>query len=243
VTEPSTVARAETLLELGRSSEARAALASLLAVEPENVEALVVLAEIQAAEGDPRGSRATAQRVLALEPDHLQALQLAAAACLDLDDVGEGIRLAREAVARAPWFSGSHALLAQAVGRRARGRAEALQAAERAIEFEPNDPIGYVAAGNVEMAHGKWKKAETWYRRALEVEPHNAVARTNLARAQESRGALSPAFRGTTSVLAVDPQDADALEALEETVYTTVVHLLWAVVPLLWLVGALRAGA
>jgi predicted Zn-dependent protease len=243
LTEPDAVARAETLLELGRPAEARAALAPLLAKEPENVEALVVLAEAQAAVADPRGALDTARRVLALEPDHLQALQLASAACLDLDDVGEAIRLAREAVAQAPWFSGSHALLAQALGRRARGRGEALEAARRAIELEPSDAVGYVAAGNVEMAHGRWMKAETWYRRGLEVEPHDSVARINLARAQESRGVLSPAFRGATSVLGIDPQDADALAALDEIVYTTVVHLLWVVVPLLWIVGYLRAGA
>jgi tetratricopeptide (TPR) repeat protein len=235
------VERAQALIELGRADEARGLLAQLLAVEPNDVEALVALALAQS-DDDPQASLATARQVLSLEPENIQGLLLCADACLDLNRVKEAIEYSRLAVAEAPWLAASHAALAQSLGRRARRPKEAREAAKRAIELNPEESIGYIAAGNIEMARANWKKAERWYRKALEVDPSDRTAQINLVTAQESRGKISPAFSEAAALLRLDPRDRYALDVLHETVYTTLVHLLWVATALLLVVAIVRDG-
>ena len=129
-------------------------------------------------------------------------------------------------MAEAPWLAAAHASLAQSLGRRRGRQEEAVQAARRAIELDPEEPIGYIAAGNIEMARAEWKEAERWYRKALEVDPSDRTAQVNLVTAQESSGRISPAFSEAAALLRLDPRDQHALAVLHETVYTTLVHLL-----------------
>jgi tetratricopeptide (TPR) repeat protein len=238
--EGASVERARALLDLGRTDEARAMLARILAVEPSDVEALVVLSLAQADE--PRASLETARRVLSLDPENLQGLLLCADACLELNRVNEAVEYARAAVEEAPWLAAAHASLAQSLGRRRGRQDEAVQAARRAIELDPEEPIGYIAAGNIEMARAEWKEAERWYRKALEVDPSDRTAQVNLVTAQESSGRISPAFSEAAALLRLDPRDQYALSVLHETVYTTLVHLLWVATLLLFVVAVVRAG-
>ena len=233
--------RARALIELGRSDEARVMLGRILALEPEDAEALLALS-LAEADDEPRSSLETARRVLALEPENLQALLLCVDACHELNRVKEAEHYARLAVSEAPWLGAAHAGLAQALGRR-RGRGrykEAKETAQRAIELDPQGAFGYVAAGNVEMAHGEWKEAERWYRKALDVDPSDRNAQINLVTAQESRGRISPALTEAVALLQTDPHDKYALEVLHETVYTTVVHLLWIAAVFLIVAAVIR---
>ncbi len=95
------------------------------------------------------------------------------------------------------------------------------------MEIDPTSVVGYVAAGNVELGHANWRKAEGWYRRALELEPHNRAAQLNLVVAQEAGGRIAPAFVDAGALLRFDPRDADARSRIDELVYTTLVHLQW----------------
>ena len=132
----------------------------------------------------------------------------------------------------APWWASAHAVHADALARRPWKRGDALAAARRAIELDPDSVVGYVAAGNVELGHGKWRKAERWYRQALQIDPHDRAARLNLVVAQESGGKIAPALVDARAMLRFDPRDPDARDRLDEVVYTTLVHLQWIVVAL-----------
>ena len=238
--EEQSIERARALIELGRSDQARVMLSRILALEPDNAEALLALSLAQA-DDEPKSSLDTAQRVLAIEPGNLLALLLCADACLELHRVNDAERYARFAVAEAPWLAASHAALAQALGRR-RGRyEEARGSAERAIELDPQEALGYVAAGNIEMARGEWEQAKRWYRKALDVDPSDRLAQINLVTAQESHGQISPAFSEAAVLLRLDPRDKLALDVLDETVYTTLVHLLWIATLLLFVALGIRS--
>jgi tetratricopeptide (TPR) repeat protein len=233
------IERAELLDDVGRKDEAIALLLPLLASEPENVDALVALTSVYL-DTDLKAALETAQRAMALDPDDVRPILHAAGAALDLNRVPEGVMYARRAVEEAPWLAAAHALLAFGLCRRKKTRGEARQAAQRAIELEPNLAVGYNAAGTVELAAGEWKAAADWYRKALEVEPHDTTAQANLVTAQEADGRLAPAFADAHALLTVDPRDEHGLEVLKETVYTTLVHMLWIAAVVFFAIAALR---
>lgn len=189
---------------------------------------------------DPDAAYETAGRLIALEPDDADAHYLAALASLDVDQGKRALEHAERVAELAPWWAPAHAVLADALARRPRRREDALEAANRAIELDPHSVVGYVAAGNVELGHGKWKQAEGWYRRALELEPHNRAAQLNLVVAQEGRGKLAPAFVDVGSLLRFDPRDAEARSRIDELVYTTLVHLQWIVAVLALVASGVR---
>ena len=135
----------------------------------------------------------------------------------------------------------AHAQLAQATatGRLLRRRT-ALKAAKRAMELAPESTAGYVAAGNVELASGRARRAEKWYRQALELDPASGVAQTNLAITDRRRGRLNSAYAGILGRLEADPNDEFALRLLDGTLYRTLAHLQWIVLVLLFVVLELK---
>ncbi len=211
--------------------EAIAILQRALATDPDDVGLLEELAWAQW-RSDPAAARTTALRLVSRAPENGEGHYVAALSCLDLGLGKEGLEHARRMVALAPNRSASHALLADALARRRRKRKEALAAAARAIELDPDSLPGFVAAGNVELAHRRWRNAETWYRRALELDPHSSVAQRNLIVAQQAGGRLAPAFSDAQALLRFDPRDADARRALDGLVFTTLLHLQWIVLGL-----------
>jgi len=120
--------------------------------------------------------------------------------------------------------------------RRPRGRGEAMQAAKRAIELAPEEGVGYFAAGAVELHAGHWRRSAKWFERALEIDPHDQTARINHAIAKQGAGDVAAALGGVDALLRFDPTDEDARETLDDVVYTTLVHLLWVVLVLLYVV-------
>ncbi|MDP9225412.1 MAG: tetratricopeptide repeat protein [Actinomycetota bacterium] len=220
------IARAEVLVGLGRPEEAAALLSRALADEPNDVELMVALGLAQI-EFDEQGALETARRALAIDPENVQALLIAGGACLDLNYGQRAVPYAHRLVELVPWLPAAHATMAMAVGRGSSGRKDGLAAANRAIELAPRDTIGYLAAGAVELAHGESTSAIRWYEKALEIDPHDHSAQVNLVTARESAGHLSPALIAAAAILRIDPRDETARHALDETVYTTLVHLLW----------------
>lgn len=235
------IERAEVLVGLGRPEEAATLLTGALAADPDDVELLVALAEAQLGY-DEEAAFETAFEALVRDPECVPALVIAAASCFDRNRPKESAEYARRAVELAPWLATAHAMYGMAVGRRARGRKEGLAAAKRAIELAPGETVGYVAAGTVEMAHAEWKSAIKWLEKALQLDPHERIAQVNLVTAREAAGRLTPALVEAAAILRVDPRDEDARHALDETVYTTLVHLLWIAAALLVVLSLVLQG-
>jgi tetratricopeptide (TPR) repeat protein len=233
------ISRAAALVEVGRPEQAAALLREALATSPHDPRLLDQLATAEL-QFDTSAALDTARRLIAVEPDGFRGHYLAASASYELGKVKKSIEHAELAVEAAPWSPSTHALYAEAVSRRSRGRRRASRAADRAIELAPQSPIGYVAAGNVDLHHGLAYSAAKWYEKALELDPHNRTAQLNLALAREAHGSLAPAFKNAQGLLALDPRDAGARQVLDQTVYTTVVHLMWVTAVALFILGVLR---
>ena len=68
-------------------------------------------------------------------------------------------------------------LLLAATGRLAEGRPHL----ETATRLAPDDPTAFVLLGNVYLRGGNTEGAERTFRRALEIDPNNTLARAGLA--------------------------------------------------------------
>jgi tetratricopeptide (TPR) repeat protein len=189
---------------------------------------------------DDRRALQVAERLIVLAPEGHRGHLIAAIACNEMNRREEAERHARAAIEAAPWLPFAYGQLAQSLAGRRGRREEAMEAARDAIELEPDSIAGYFFAGNVELGYGNWDDAEHWYNRALQVDPNARVAKVNLALAKEAKGQLGKAFIDTRSLLRLDPSDAGARRILDETVYSTLIHLLWISVGLLVLVTWIR---
>lgn len=88
------------------------------------------------------------------------------------------------------------AYLDAAAGLEAAGRdAAALRAYRRATLAWPERPLPWLGIGNIEFQHGAFARATQAYEAALERDPHNLVARNNLAQTEADRGCMDRALR------------------------------------------------
>jgi tetratricopeptide (TPR) repeat protein len=235
-------ARAEALLEVDRHAEAVPLLERALAAAPDDEWLLDLLAQAQLVV-DPQAALETAGRLAQVDPQSHRGPLLTALAYGRLGDQWRRVESARRAVVQAPWHPAVQAYYAQSlVGRRGNALKEARAAAATAIELAPEDSIGYVTAGNVELGRGRVKEAEAYYRRALEVDPTSADAQAKVALIHGVQGRLNHAYGDVESLLRVDPRDPVARVVLDETIYATLVHLQWIVIAVAFLVGILKDG-
>jgi tetratricopeptide (TPR) repeat protein len=231
--------RASALVEAGRNADAVALLKSELAGSPDDPE---LLDELAVAQLDLSSVDAleTARKLIAVDPNGHRGHVIASIACNSLDEVSGAISHAEAAIAAAPYLPIGHALYATALSRKKGRRNAALKAAERAIELAPDDPVGYRAAGSVELHYGNWRRAQKRLETSLELDPMDRAAAMNLAVAREAGGNLSHAFADTRNLLSLDPRDADARDVLDGIAYTTLVHVAWVLLVLLWVSAVIK---
>lgn len=105
-------------------------------------------------------------------------------------DLEESIRYFEGASRLDPTFAPAYVGLAQAftaLGMVAIGgapdetRPQAIRAARRALELDPNIAEAHVLLANIDQEQWHWAQAEAEYRRALEVSPNDASAHTGFA--------------------------------------------------------------
>jgi predicted Zn-dependent protease len=235
------VGRAASLIDLGRHADAIPLLEQALATRPDDTRLLGLLARAQT-EVDPAAGLATAERLVALAPDTHRGHLLASYAARRLKRTKEAEAHARAAVERAPGLPDVHALLSQTLVDRRRKLREAMREAQVCVDLAPDSAVGYVTAGNVELARGRRGKAETWYRRALDVDPSSRPAQINIAITDRAAGRLNRAFGNVDALLQFDATDERARRALDDTVYATLLHFQWLALGIAVLVAVLRLG-
>ena len=235
-----TVARAEALLDAGRPHQAIDLLSKELATAPDDVQMLRTLTRAQL-DVDPEAALETAKLLITLDPEEHDGHLFAALAHDELGNRSSAVHHGREAARIAPNDPFAVATYAIVVSRTSFSRGEGMRAAKHAIALAPDDTVGYNAAGAVELHAGRWRRSAKWFERALEIDPHDPMAGINLAIAKQGAGDLAGAFGGTDALLRFDPNDEDARETLHDIVYTTLVHLLWVVLVLLYVVEAFQS--
>jgi TolB-like protein/DNA-binding winged helix-turn-helix (wHTH) protein/Flp pilus assembly protein TadD len=123
----------------------------------------------------------------------------------------------RDALKLDPSFAPAWAGLADALLIEA--RSEALEAAERAIELDPDLPEAHAAKAQILMHLLRWEWAEQEFQRAIVLDPSYAPARYLYAQLLASRGRCAGADEEGRQGMAVDPRGAIATHVAGVALY------------------------
>lgn len=213
--------RAEALLRLGRPDEALRRLTGLVAAAPDDGRRLVLLASALLQTGRVEDAVAAADRAVAVDPGDPAAHRLAADALLKLDRCSESARAASEGIRLAPHDERNHILLAYALAslaqstaalrpRRRRQLQQARAAAEEAVRLAPDSADAHTAAGYVAFIGGPRRAAAASFRRALQIDPHHAIASANLGALGVNAYRLLEAGQQLGAALRSDPSQEES---------------------------------
>jgi len=174
------LAKAGEHLREGRPGECEAVCRDLLKRNPEDVNAMRLLAKVEIAAGRWRRAENVLYRALQLAPAFDDARLDLARALKEQDRVEEAVDCTGEVVERNPrhapaWYL--HASMLAIIGR----YEEALAAYERAIALRPNNPPAYIGMGHLLKTLGRQADGIAAYRTAIEQQPDFAEVYWSLA--------------------------------------------------------------
>lgn len=169
------VARAHTLLQLGRATEAEHAYRQLLAGDPASTEIRLGLARALLPLKRPEEAKELARGVLAGDPNSLDGLIVLTASSLASGDTDGALRAAHDAVRLAPGWSVTQFNLGSALHRSGR-HDEALAAIDLARSLDPEDARTEVLRATVLQTMGRFEDAQVAVLAALRLDPDNADA-------------------------------------------------------------------
>lgn len=180
-------------LQRGRLEEAASALEAVLALSPEDPDALQLMGMLLRRRGDPAAAEHHLRRSLRVAPQQPHVHNNLGNLLLERGDVAAAAESYAHAVALAPTYVDAWRNLGLAELRRGRA-VEAARAFEQAIELAPNDAGAWVGAGDVAMRRALPSVAVDCYARAVELAPVRASAWHKLGLAHRDAGEYARAF-------------------------------------------------
>lgn len=126
----------------------------------------------------------------------------------------ESVRYFEAAIAKDPMFAPAYSGLGAAYVRLgsvfggafpADARANAIRAAEKALELDPKLAEGHVVLGDVGVRQWQWDLAEASYRRAIELNPNDAAAHAGRAHWLLCQGSTDEALASARRARELDP--------------------------------------
>ncbi|MGX5682758.1 tetratricopeptide repeat protein [Schumannella luteola] len=178
------IALAERYLEIGRPSAALDAIGPVVAAEPENAEALTVLAAARLAASQFDEAVAAASDALAADPRAERAFRVRALALARLGRADEARSSAAAAVRAEPNWWVSHDTAAQVDLITKRVTTATLESTAAAISLQPDSAEPLATRGDVLAALKRWEESAATFRRALSVDAQSGRAKVGLARAE-----------------------------------------------------------
>jgi len=165
----------------GRRPQAEAALAALLARDPDDLDGLRFLAELCNSQGRAAEEVRTLRRLVRLRPEDAQLQRQLGNALLQMRAYPEAVAVLRTAIALDGANGRAHNNLGLAL-LRAGDITAALTAFKAALALDPRSAHAYFNLGLAQEACGATAAAEESYRQSLEREPHLAQAHLRLGR-------------------------------------------------------------
>ncbi|QES06039.1 hypothetical protein DEJ44_10680 [Streptomyces venezuelae] len=252
MTTPAALLRAEALYDTGRYAQAGELVAQHLAGEPEDAEALVLLARCHHRAEDQPAALDAVDRALRAEPELLMAWLMRVQILLGLRRFQDAEAAARYAVQLAPQYWGTHYALGTALAQfaehartPARTR-EAYEAARAAVSLAPEEDAAHFLVGLTAQRRGDHATAQRAYETTLRLNPQSSEAHNNLSllrlrRRWFRRGAWTQAAEGFVASAALDLQDRKARYNLEAMAWNTAAGARW--VALVGFLASAVAGA
>ena len=198
-------------------AQARRCFERALALDPDNLEALIGIASIDAQRGawflaDDRSARLAAaesalSKVLSLAPNHAVAHYLLGVVQVYSNRAAQGIAQCEQALGLDRNLAVAHGLIGAA--KYFSGRGEETEAHTReALHLSPRDTnawLRFAWVGNAKTQLGADEEAIAWYRRGINANRNFAGGHFFLASALALRGQLNEARAGVQAGLAIDP--------------------------------------
>jgi Flp pilus assembly protein TadD len=210
---PSNTERAELLLDAGRAEAAEREARAVLAADPHDPPALVLLARSLIMQGRGAEAVAAARDAVSHDPDDEFALLALGVALIGDSNPVEAEQAVRSAIRIDPELPALHQILAEILLQLER-KDEALAAAEDAHALDPGD--GSIAATHaaVLVALGRAKEADRVARESLALDPTLDTAHHLFGVVGLHRGDSDQALAGFREALRLDPTDEAAREGL-----------------------------
>src|ERR1700733_15088205 len=245
------LARAATMLDLGRYDEASTLLARLVSAEPGSGRAWCLFARAPLGADRFADAVESANRAAAIEPAEEWPHRLASNALLHLGNHREGRRAGAGARRRAPAYWQPHVCVAQAA--LAAGQpATAAAAAAEARKLAPNEPDVHFLSGKVALARGDLDGARGHQERALALDPAHSGAMNELGRIRLRRHDTAGAIRHFINAARTTPGEQIYSRNIDVVIVRSVSRMIYIFVlvalVMLWIptvahVGALPLGA
>ena len=204
------------MLEVGRIEAARREIAAVLAGDPDNVEALYLLARSYQAEDEFAAMQDAAARAVAVAPgQHEGHLLFVRPDRCGRPDGGTSQRAGDRRLAPEDWRG--YAALALASLNLGQPR-RAFRTIKRAVGLAPESAGPHYIRALMFHSIGWNLFANRSYRRALALDPEHKAALTGLGRVAATRGRLAAAAGHISAVLAAEPTNHAARAELDRVV-------------------------
>ncbi|MGD9684678.1 MAG: tetratricopeptide repeat protein [Candidatus Obscuribacterales bacterium] len=219
--------RAELLFDTGLYAHAEKELVGLLAVEPDNEDAVILLSFTYGNQQRYEKAKELAENAIRLSPTYYRAFQALSVAELGFDHYVEAEAAAREAIRLEPDFSQLHGLLSRALYWQLRFQ-EAEESAREGLSLDPDCVYCLRARADALLSLNKLDEAEEAIARGLELSPestglhiafgrHALLSSNTAASIERCREALrlNPTCDSTHYALACSLYNDDQLEEAE----------------------------
>jgi len=239
------LARAATMLDLGRYDEASMLLARLVSAEPGSGRAWCLFARAHLGADRFADAVEAANRAAAIEPAEEWPHRLASNALMHLGNHGEALRAAAESRRLAPAFWQTHVCVAQAA--LAAGQpAVAASAAAEARKLAPNEPDVHFLSGKVALARADLDGARTHQERALALDPTHSGAMNELGRIRLRRHDTVGAIKHFISAARTTPGEHIYSRNIDVVIVRSVSRMIYVFVLvamiLLWIPALAHTG-
>jgi tetratricopeptide (TPR) repeat protein len=239
------LARAATMLDLGRYDEASTLLARVVSAEPGSGRAWCLFARAHL--GADRFSEAVeaANRAAAIEPTEEWPHRLASNALMHLGHHGQALRAAAESRRLAPAYWQTHVCVAQAALAAGQPSAAATAATE-ARKLAPNEPDVHFLSGKVALARGDLDGARKHQERALAIDPSHSGAMNELGRIRLRRHDTVGAIRHFINAARTTPGEHIYSRNIDVVIVRSVSRMIYifmlVAMILLWIPAITHAG-
>src|SRR5580698_4033077 len=216
------LARASTMLDVGRCDEATALVSRVVAAEPESSRAWCLLARAHLGTKRYTDAIGAANRAVSLDPADEWPHRLASNALIHLGNNADALRAAGEACRLAPGLWQTHVCVAQAA-LAGRHLDIASAAAGRARALAPNEPDVHFLSGKVSLA-----EARSHQERTLALDPAHSGALNELGRIRLRRHDRAGAIRHFMSAARSAPGEQIYSRNIDVVILRTVSNAIYA---------------
>lgn len=220
------IERARLLLEQGRTADAIKQVKSALEQDPDDDDALALMARCLYAQKDFDGGIALLKRAIAAEPEHSYYYYLLAFGYYRKDDNQLAISHLEQSISLHPYFAESYGLLAY-VYRDLKDFKTALAKADEGLAIDPENitclNVRSIALNKLKMTDAAIETMQY----ALAQDPDNEFTHSTVAWNYLEKGRHKLAAKHFREALRIDPSYANAKEGLKEALKSKIPPYKW----------------